>query len=138
MRFWRRIWSFATRLFERHHGADLRALVYQLRDAVDALQREIHALRAQNQTVNDPPLSKNEVLRPVNDRSLSKAECAKRLGVSKSRTLQPAIKAGRVRTVRVGKRDRIPADEFERIRSEGFVKPTHKKKPAPTAVRRRG
>ncbi len=51
---------------------------------------------------------------------LSLRAAAKRLGVSRTRTLVPAIDAGLVRTVGVGKRRRIPLDEFARIVREGF------------------
>lgn len=52
---------------------------------------------------------------------LSLRKAAARLGVSRSRTLLPAIAAGLVRVVKVGKRDRVPADELERISRDGLM-----------------
>jgi hypothetical protein len=51
---------------------------------------------------------------------LSLAQSAKRLGVSTSRTLMPAITAGVVVTIPWGRRRRIAIDEIERLEREGF------------------
>jgi len=73
---------------------------------VARLQAEVAALRAA----------------PGRDRRpLTLAEAAERLGVSRARTLRPAIAAGKIAAVPWGKkRVRIAMDEIERLEREGF------------------
>jgi len=54
---------------------------------------------------------------------VSLLEAARRLGISKSRTLAPAIKRDAVRTVLVGGKRKIPLDELRRLAVEGLVGP---------------
>ncbi len=54
---------------------------------------------------------------------LSLRAVARRLGVSRTLTLVPAIDAGLVRTVGFGKRRRIPLDEFARLVRDGLGGP---------------
>ena len=86
---------------------DVRALIASLQAQVDDLRTKMAALEARHGGAAEQKL-------------LSKREVAKRLGVSRSDTLQPAIAAGKVRTVMVGKRERIPMIEFIRLRDEGW------------------
>lgn len=51
---------------------------------------------------------------------LTITQAARRLGVSKSRTLLPAIAAGLVATVRWGRRRRVTMEEIERLERQGF------------------
>src|SRR6266478_1153304 len=53
---------------------------------------------------------------------LSRREVARLLGISRTRTLGPAIAAGVVRTVRVGGELRVPAEEVARVAREGLVR----------------
>jgi len=81
------------------------------------LRTEVAKLRAEVERLKVPP--------PVAfaPRLHSVREAARLLGVSASKTLAPAIRAGHVRAVRMpGTRrsTRIPADEVERIGREGL------------------
>src|SRR5437667_7175240 len=89
MGFWQRLVVIVWPAKRSDQGS-LHAVVQQLRDALAALEAEVLALKSQA-----------EHARLVEDRFVSKTECARRLGVSVSNTLQPAIRAGLVRTVRV-------------------------------------
>ncbi|HEX8820369.1 MAG TPA: helix-turn-helix domain-containing protein [Archangium sp.] len=51
---------------------------------------------------------------------LSKKEAARRLGVDRATTLAQFITSGRIKTVDVNGRQRIPVSEIERILSEGL------------------
>lgn len=87
---------------------------------VDRLARQVAAL---TETVLRHMDEAHGTARP---RLLSVREAAKRLGVSASNTLRPAIRAGCVRTVTLpGTRRsvRIPSDEVERIGREGLAPP---------------
>jgi excisionase family DNA binding protein len=53
-------------------------------------------------------------------RLLSAREAARRLGVSRGKTIAALIDSGRLRTVTVNGRVRIPASEVERLAREGF------------------
>ncbi len=77
------------------------------RDAGEAILREIRSLKAQ---LANASRSK---------RLLSKREAAKYLGVSRGRTLDVLIAAGRLRTVRIGGRLKIPLEEVERLATMG-------------------
>jgi excisionase family DNA binding protein len=57
---------------------------------------------------------------PPDVRLLSAREAARRLGVSRGATIAELIAAGKLRTVRVNGRERIPASEVERLAREGF------------------
>lgn len=50
---------------------------------------------------------------------LSKKEAARRLGVDRTTTLEKFIASGRLKTVEINGRVRIPRTEVERILSEG-------------------
>lgn len=97
-------------------AADLVATVRALEAKVVALEDEVKTLRAGQ---SDAPMSKSEV--------------ARRLRVSKSRTLLPAIAQGKVRTVTVGKEQRISVSEFVRLREEGFGQTKRQKRAAARA-----
>ncbi|HET6412206.1 MAG TPA: helix-turn-helix domain-containing protein [Anaeromyxobacter sp.] len=56
-------------------------------------------------------------------RLLSLRAAAGLLGISPGRTLAPLVRAGRVKTVMVGRRARIPMSEVERIEREGTGAP---------------
>ena len=60
-----------------------------------------------------------EELRKPPPQLLSKRAAARLLGVSRGRTLDVLIKEGRVRTVQVNGRLRIPMAEITRIQDEG-------------------
>ena len=77
------------------------------RDAAEAILREIRSLKAQ---LASAARSK---------RLLSKRDAARYLGVSRGRTLDALIAAGRLRTVRIGGRIKIPLEELERIATFG-------------------
>ncbi len=77
------------------------------RDAAEAILREIRSLKAQLSNVSR------------SKRLLSKREAAKYLGVSRGRTLDVLIAAGRLRTVRIGGRLKIPLEEVERLATTG-------------------
>ncbi|HEY4884125.1 MAG TPA: hypothetical protein VII08_10865 [Myxococcales bacterium] len=77
-----------------------------LAERIDALSKQVGTLLRRR-----PP----ELAAPV-----SLVEAARVLGVSKTRTLLPAIRRGDVRVVRVGGRLRVPVDELERIEVEGL------------------
>jgi hypothetical protein len=85
---------------------DLHAEVQALRGQ---LARTLAAMEAL------PGLKKDDGRTP-----LSLAQSAKRLGVSTSRTLMPAVAAGVVATIRWGRRRRIAIDEIERLERDGF------------------
>lgn len=55
---------------------------------------------------------------------LSKREAAKRLGVDRGTTLEVLIATKQLKTVRTGKRVRIPAAEVERLVREGYKAPS--------------
>src|SRR2546428_8448128 len=57
---------------------------------------------------------------PTRAGPLTIAQAARRLGVSRSRTLLPAIAAGLVATVRWGRRQRVTMEEIERLERQGF------------------
>jgi excisionase family DNA binding protein len=76
------------------------------RDAGEAILREIRSLKAQ-------------LANTRSKRLLSKREAAKYLGVSRGRTLDVLIAAGRLRTVRIGGRLKIPLEEVERLATSG-------------------
>lgn len=73
------------------------------RDAAEAILREIRSLKAQLASVSR------------SKRLLSKREAARYLGISRGRTLDALIAAGRLRTVRIGGRLKVPLDEVERL-----------------------
>jgi len=50
-------------------------------------------------------------------------EAARRLQVSKTRTLLPAVCCGAVRTVLVGGKRKVPEDELRRVAVEGLAPP---------------
>src|ERR1700738_4612964 len=84
------------------------------------LHAEVKALRAQLARTLDameslPGQKKHDGRAP-----LSIAQSAKRLGVSTSRSLMPAIAAGLVVTIPWGRWRRIALDEIERLEREGF------------------
>ena len=86
---------------------DVHTLIASLQAQVDDLRAKVAALEARHGGAAEQKV-------------LSKREVAKRLGISRSDTLKPAIEAGKVRTVMVGKRERIPMVEFIRLRDEGW------------------
>lgn len=77
------------------------------RDAAALILRELRSLKAQLANVSR------------SKRLMSKREAAKYLGVSRGRTLDALIAAGRLRTVRIGGRLKIPLEEIDRLASLG-------------------
>jgi excisionase family DNA binding protein len=64
---------------------------------------------------------------------LSKAAAAEMLGVSRNATMTELIRSGRLRTVTVGARVRIPLAEVERLTREGLdAAPAQRKAPPRT------
>jgi hypothetical protein len=61
-------------------------------------------------------------------KTVSLARAAKLLGVSKSRTLLPAVEAGVVRTVGQGKRRLVPPDELRRLATDGICAQAKKRR----------
>jgi len=88
-------------------GPAARERISLSRDAAEAIIREIRSLKTQLANVSR------------SKRLLSKREAAKYLGVSRGRTLDVLIAAGRLRTVRIGGRLKIPLDEVERLATTG-------------------
>lgn len=82
-----------------------------LAQKLDTLIAEVRALRQQTQTGN------RELL--------SKPEAAKLLGIDRNR-LSALAAAGVVRAVPVGKRDKIPREEIERLAREGIPREPRK------------
>lgn len=80
-----------------------------LNEKVDDLESEVKRLRGQ------------VLLFDV--RLLSKSRAAKRLGIDRGAALDFLIETKQLRTVRVGKRVKIPASEVERLAREGFKRP---------------
>jgi excisionase family DNA binding protein len=73
--------------------------------------------------------------------ALSRRQAARRLGVSRGRTLDLLIQEGVIRTVRIGSRIKIPLAEIERLLQEGAPNstpppPMVRRTPAPRATRR--
>jgi excisionase family DNA binding protein len=60
------------------------------------------------------------MVRKSNERLLSKAEAARRLGISRTDTLGALISSGAIATVSIGRRTKIPASEVDRICREGI------------------
>lgn len=108
MGLWRRLCSLFMRRSEDPDRADLRAAVQELRHATEVFRNEAEAFRS-SRLVGDAPLSKREL--------------AKRLRISRSHTLLPAIADGQVRTIKLGNEERVPVSEYLRLREEGFAKP---------------
>ena len=67
-----------------------------------------------------PPAIHDERASPPSLAPLSLREAARRLGISRTRTLVPAIEAGMVRTIKIGKQHRIPLDEVTRLARDGL------------------
>jgi hypothetical protein len=63
-------------------------------------------------------LSRERSARPGSG-PLSKARAARQLTISRTRTLNPLIEAGLVRTVPKGSRVAVPQEEVERLQREG-------------------
>ena len=75
-------------------------------EEVRALRREVAELRRER--------------RVGTGKLLSAAEAARRLGVSRGKTIAVLIDEGKIRTVPVNGRLRIPASEIDRLVREGF------------------
>ncbi len=89
---------------------------YREAEALAALPELLDELRRSRAPAKSKP---DTVTLPAVPTSLARA--AKLLGVSKTRTLLPAIAAGAVCTIKQGKRLLIPPGELRRLAAEGIV-----------------
>jgi excisionase family DNA binding protein len=69
-------------------------------------------------------------------RFLSAREAARHLGVDRNTTLPELIRIGRIRTVLIGRRIKIPLSELERLETDFIQKSLHPVPSSPSARRR--
>jgi len=98
------------------------ALLERLAAVLEGLERRLAPLEAANEPMR------------AECRLLSMRQAARRLGISRTRTLPDLIRDRRIRTVTVNGRPKVPAHEVERIEREGtasFSVANKAKRPAP-------
>lgn len=107
-------------------------------DLLAEVLAEVRALRAENSAMRQEMAARlapapTAGRKRVPARLLSVRHAAERLGVSAGRTLAPAIADGRVRTVSVEGRPRVPVAEVERIERDGLPEAKKAQTPRPMA-----
>ncbi len=124
--------KIAAALQRAYPGVRFDSLTYELISSEHMRERRVFLAELGAESLTEAPL-RDEVAalaeqvgtlvrrrEPQVGAPVSLREAARRLHISKSRSLTPAIAAGTVRTVRVGGRTKVPADELQRLAREGL------------------